>query len=267
MPIYGEAKTRNMIRSVLPSARRKSARFDLAAIRRQNRRNVRQELATFTRGTFMADDPCDAFDDFEAPVNRYPSAEITEVVWERRNADKLAPLEHWAAESTKHIADPVERYMKVKKVLPDNTIGRHALSHVRNLKGFEEPGYNPYKYSYFSAKPAPPKPDYAAVLMIVVERGKESDLNDAIKASHAPATHSVGRDNLPEPGHRVWNGKDVEIVPCNCGPRLFKGAGDIEQFIDDVFEHRYLRFSREGKLTHSEWRLAAIKRLDYLGLI
>lgn len=52
------------------------------------------------------------------------------IVEDRRGADKLNHFLRWAYETTKDL-DPGDRYVHFKKILPDNLIGHHALSHMR----------------------------------------------------------------------------------------------------------------------------------------
>jgi hypothetical protein len=120
-------KIRDMTVSVLPSTRRHAARVDRVLIHRRERARVRAAL----RGALVsldrtADDPDLTFEDKPA---------IREMVDERRTADKVAPLARWARRKVE--TDPVlrerdwdGRMTALRSMLPDNTIGRHALSHV-----------------------------------------------------------------------------------------------------------------------------------------
>lgn len=60
---------------------------------------------------------------------------IEELVWDRRAADKVAPLVRWALHQIRHDprlrdAEFAERLHHFRQLLPDNAIGRHALSHI-----------------------------------------------------------------------------------------------------------------------------------------
>jgi len=113
-----DEKITDVIRSVLPSTARRDARRTRQLIHRAARRKVNVALR---------------FGDVDAVVDiRGP---IEEMVWDRRAADKLGPLVRWALHQVRH--DPrlreagfAERIDHFRQLLPDNTIGRHALSHI-----------------------------------------------------------------------------------------------------------------------------------------
>lgn len=142
MPIYGAAKQRNMMRSILPATRRESHRRDARAVKQVNRRRTRQTLHDWKRHI----DPYD----FEGFVYDYTDAGspytdcwqygggIGGVVAHRRDHDKVHPLMRWATAITKHIDDPFERYAYMERLLPNTLIGRHALTHIDGLPGFEK---------------------------------------------------------------------------------------------------------------------------------
>lgn len=130
--VYGRAKPLEMARSVLPSTSRKHARDSLAAARRSGRRAVATDLRRYLGA---ADGAVDRYHDDGLDVTRYPSAAIKEVVCDRRDADKLGSFQRWAVESTRDL--PVEdRLAALRDILPDNLIGRHALSHLRGMREF-----------------------------------------------------------------------------------------------------------------------------------
>jgi hypothetical protein len=147
MPIYGEAKTRNMARSVLPSTRARSARDELAAIKRKNRRRVRQHLSRAVTqpvnsvpGRYALEDtPAHDWDpwDEEAQdhaLEYYPDKSIGYAVRDRRSGDKLGPIQRWAPAISAHL-EPSERYAYVAARLPKNLIGWHALTHLAYTDG------------------------------------------------------------------------------------------------------------------------------------
>jgi hypothetical protein len=113
-----DEKVRDMIRSVLPSTARHGVRATRRLIHRAERRTVKDRLR--------------AGDDVGVVDTR---GAISEMVWDRRAADKVAPLVRWALDHFR--ADPVlrdastaERLEHFRRLLPDTTIGRHALSHI-----------------------------------------------------------------------------------------------------------------------------------------
>lgn len=125
---YGEDKQRDMIRSILPSKSRKSARANLAGAKRRHRSRVNQNLNKY-RGAYLTEAE-DIYDEDGFDYNSYPDEEISEFVWERRNGDKDAPLVRWAAAQVQDIRLK-DRLSHIRAMLPDNTIGRHAADHCR----------------------------------------------------------------------------------------------------------------------------------------
>jgi hypothetical protein len=136
--LYGEEKVRSMARSILPATNRRSARQTAERIKRRNRRNTRQTLHMWKRCV----DPLE----FEGHIVDYGEPDkhngwsdegtIKQAMWARRDADKLNSMIRWAKAYTAHLEDPEDRYRLMKKVLPDNLIGRHALSHLVVLDEF-----------------------------------------------------------------------------------------------------------------------------------
>lgn len=144
MPIYGEAKTRNMIRSVLPSTARKGAREDLRLARKRGRTGMRSNLRKYRGSAALAEE---IYADDNTNFEFYPYEDIKYAMWDRRSADKLGPLQRWAAVKVRDIR-PEDRRSWMLARLPNSTIGRHAMSHVEDLPEFPE--QNPYLYGRFS---------------------------------------------------------------------------------------------------------------------
>jgi hypothetical protein len=107
-------KLQEMIRSILPSRARVSARAEKAANRRGVRRSVRQALHSE--------------DAEETPVDLTADANQWMAVWNRRSADKLNHFMRWCEALTEGLSDS-EAVDFVRGILPDNLIGDHALSH------------------------------------------------------------------------------------------------------------------------------------------
>lgn len=135
-----------MCRSILPATNRRSARADAAGIKRQNRRYTRSTLREWAK-------ECDPYE-FEGFANNDTNRSthgwdgtIVGVMWTRRDHDKTGPLSRWAerliATKLKDMTGEEHREY-FKAILPDNTIGRHALSHLNHLL----PEENPYLYGY-----------------------------------------------------------------------------------------------------------------------
>lgn len=132
-----DEKRRDMCRSILPSTARKAARDNKALLKRSHRRHIRQQLHEW--GSF--DDPYDfegfAHEDTNRPlVKGNPWVDtIQDVVDERRVHDKVGPLVRWVEAIKDDLPgeDDEAKFHALKKLLPDNLIGRHALSHVDRL--------------------------------------------------------------------------------------------------------------------------------------
>jgi hypothetical protein len=116
-------KHRDMARSILPSKAPRSARHDLAAVKRHHRRTVRADLRALRT---------EAYDDTSYDLTRTADRQINQIRRDRRSRDKLNHFERWAVEVTKHM--PVEdRLGWLRSVLPGGLIGDHAMSHLRQI--------------------------------------------------------------------------------------------------------------------------------------
>lgn len=107
-------KLLEMIRSILPSKSRDSARFFKAHERRVVRRGVRQALHTE--------------DAEETAVDFTVDADQSGNVSARRGSDKLNHFMRWCESLTEGLSDE-EAIDFVRGILPNNLIGDHALSH------------------------------------------------------------------------------------------------------------------------------------------
>lgn len=274
MPTYGEGKIRDIAESILPSTARRRAREERKRIHRAERRRVRQ-----------------AFPDDDLVGNeRKVRIELRDMKSERRAADKIRPLMRWAEKTTASIEDPVERYMHVKALMPDNLIGRHALSHVDDIDGIDRPGENPFEYSRYSARYRKPVPrrDWAADLRRVVSDGNQKALNDAVKAVHRRPVRRVitgwetGTPENPKRGRqpvydyvvghvvgyrkdrRGWySHADTIYEPCACAPRTLKGLHDVDQFLADLRQVSMKGTDWQPEVpSHPEWKEAVERFLD-----
>jgi len=104
------------------------------------------------------------------------------MVWDRRAADKTAPLVRWALHHVRHDpqlrdADLAERLDHFRQLVPDNTIGRHALSHIA------------WPLERLDAAPRDPdrsSTDDAALVRALVEIGYHRELNARLKIQQLP---------------------------------------------------------------------------------
>lgn len=231
MPIYGEAKLREISRSVLPAKNAATWRSNKANINRAHRRSAKR-LDPF-EGNFKA-------------VDRKAKREMKYMVTERRLSDNVASVQRWAEHKAKEFDDPVDAYYYLKKLLPDNLAGRHALNaHISGaVDGVEQPGENNNYWMW--RNPVLENSTWEAALVAVIDRGHLSNFNTAIK--NATAIFS----------HREWyDYRKYRAIPCDHHPRLLAGKHDIPDFIEEVLRRRY-------KDEHCEWHDAAERFLtDY----
>ncbi len=182
---YGPEKARQMARSILPSTRRKGARESATLLKRATRRNARASLrdwATYTDPwayeghIFDYDEPGCGGGGFHE--------DIKQIMWDRRLGDKLGAFLWWAPVVTAHLDCPEDRYMHIKSMLPNNLIGRHALSHLIHMDEFD--CGNPYLYGlgrynrrYHRTESDPWRiPErVAGVLRELIANGFHADLN------------------------------------------------------------------------------------------
>lgn len=130
--IYGKAKVRTMQRSILPSSARKGARDDKRALIHRNRRSNRHAMTKYRGPAPHVEEVWEDGEQltyWETPLHH----DYGEIIFARRNNDKLAHFEMWAYKRTLHLRVE-DRYSKMAGILPNGVIGNHALSHLDFLK-------------------------------------------------------------------------------------------------------------------------------------
>jgi hypothetical protein len=203
--LYGNAKRRQMARSLLPSTARRGAAEDLAGIRRAGRRQVAQHLHGLSGPAARV---ADRWDDAAFDGRRWPQRRIKEAVWDRRAHDKVGSFQRWAVAVTAHLDAP-DRLDAMRRIVPSGLMGRHALSHVDFLDHFS--GHLPPRY-WSSHRPpgtAASGPDYEAELREVLAEGRLAELNRWMK-----------RPQFADPGREL---------PF----RTLAGEHDVKAFLDD----------------------------------
>jgi hypothetical protein len=222
MPTYGDDKVKDIIESLLPSSARKNARIDRKAAHRKERRKVRRFPLEYT-------------------PDRVRRHEINEMMWTRRANDKVSSFMRWAVKASEHLDDPEDRFNYIKSLVPDNTIGRHALSHIDYLDEFDFREYNYGRRNYTKAE----REEHADArerereerylvavqkLYDVIASGDHKKLNAAIKRAHNRLGHvrkrRVGMYKFEETGYEKCD-KCLQ-------PRLLGGIHDVEAFIFDI---------------------------------
>lgn len=202
-----DEKTRDMCRSVLPSTSRKSIRERRRIIHKRQRGRELAAVTDYRR----APDPASADPDLRGQYTR----DITEMVWDRRSADKVGPLVRWAEATI--AADPVlrsaplcEQVAYFAGLLPDTTIGRHAVQHIEMaLKRREWRAWGQKR-----KEPDGPRPEAVAMadqLQRILGSGLHGVLNRELRWV------SVAVDT-----------RSFRLVPPE--PRLLLGIHDVEAF-------------------------------------
>lgn len=130
-------KRRDMCRSILPSTRRKGAADDLAAWKRNHRRTIRHQIHDAMGYDWLDYEGTTLDVDTNRPVKGGHGwgRIITHLVDERRNADKIHPLRRWVEAIKDDLPgeDDEQKWAALRTWLPQNLIGRHAMSHVEDL--------------------------------------------------------------------------------------------------------------------------------------
>lgn len=233
---YGDDKIKDMIESLLPSSARRRARENRAAAHRKARRATRQNHDR----------------DRTHVYEKKRRVEIMEMMWDRRGADKLSFV-RWAEQVTKHLSDPEDRYNYIKNLVPDNTIGRHALTHLP----YEwQPEYRSLYSGERSVTPKERRVYYerrhmAELLKEIFDtRDGHRNLNGALKYAHNRMGHP--KRAWRGPGYTNMGVVDIEYCDGCVQPRLLAGIHDIKDFIEDIYASR----------RHDEWKATVKKFLD-----
>jgi len=227
--IYGDAKARQMARSILPSTRRKSARDNLRAIKQRNRSRTRLELRLLNEDY----EPRDGVD-----LTYYPMGEIRYEVRERREADKIKHFMSWAVKVTEDIPEPDGRLAKMRTILPDGLIGEHALDHLRFMDEFDRRTrlYKAPTAEEIKACRTQRHERRIRLLQEIVKSGwGHKMLNRRI--SHTTTAWEIQKTT------RVVTPEGITTLKNNCttefhGPtvaRKLGGLGDVETFLADLY--------------------------------
>lgn len=228
---YGDDKIKDMIESLLPSSARRRARENRAAAHRKARRATRQNHDRDRTHVF----------------EKTRRIEIMEMMWDRRGADKLS-FTRWAEEVTKHLPDVEDRYNFIKKLVPNNTIGRHALTHLP----FEwQPEYrNNPRFRYPPDKNRFTKRHMRELLYELFSTADgHRNLNGALKYGHNRVGHPK---RWWVDGYKRMDVVDIEFCDECIQPRLLAGIHDVADFVDAIYKAR-----------HKEWKEVVEK---FLGL-
>lgn len=188
--LYGDEKTREMVRSILPSTSDTKSR-DMRRVRRKYRRKANQVCRELARDPDLWDDEGVEFPDRERDID------INMLMRERQGYDKLNHFERWAVKVTDGL-EPDARMAKMRAILPDNLVGWHARTHLDSIPEFIVDGYrygirgsfegtyprrHPFEHRYVD----PPEPDVAKALVPIIEDPEKREaLYEALQAAHRP---------------------------------------------------------------------------------
>lgn len=173
-----DQKIRDMSRSVLPSTARRVARTTRRALHRAERRDVRMVVA---KGAEPARDW---------------RGHIGDMVGERRAADKVAPLVRWAMHTIDRSdqlreASWHEQVDHFRSLLPDTTVGRHALAHIADAIEFRHAD-PPYRwYRRLATQPRPVR-SIEPTVRFLYEAGYHRELNARLKSAGLPLLTGLG---------------------------------------------------------------------------
>jgi hypothetical protein len=198
-----DQKTKDMSRSVLPSTGRRSARDNRRIIHRQQRA---RELAAVT--AYRRDGEPDSV---TPDVRGAYGPDITQMVWHRRSQDKVGPLVRWAEATIS--ADPVlrsapraEQVAYFARLMPDTTIGRHAVQHIEQALEWRE-----RRARYKASRSTAPGPHVAAMerqLRQILEAGLHATLNTGLR--QLASTQETRPRVTPMPRRLLLGSHDIE---------------------------------------------------------
>ena len=200
-----DQKIKDISRSVLPSAGRRSARDNRRIIHKQQRARELAAVVAYRRDT----DPGSVTPDVRGTYR----PDIWEMVWERRAKDKVGPLIRWAKATI--ATDPVlrsapraEQVAYFARLMPDTTIGRHAVQHIEQALAWHERCTR-----YEASRSTAPGPDVAEMerqLRQILEAGLHAALNAGLR--------------------RLANTQEVRLRVTPMPRRLLLGSHDIKAF-------------------------------------
>lgn len=256
--IYGDEKIRDMARSILPSKYYRSARRCKKEFSKRKRQQVKEGL----RKT-LSNDNYEYPDNFDPNMDQVISNDRLErIVRNRRDGDKVNPIQRWFRLKVQQINSEDERYAYARSVLPNNLVGWHALTHLRwIIKDNKIPDYSRDKIDHWE--------NLTARLENLLIHGGILELNKAIRKNHYNVRLKIGwTRNVREMGFLrkyFFTFYDPVYEETNVAPRLLKSIKDIPAFIEDLKkandpsnEQPYVDFNghirkQKSKEYHPEW--------------
>jgi hypothetical protein len=214
-----DQKTKDMIESILPSTARDWARVTRRIIHKRERALARSEL----RRALCFVDPADpsAIDHHDGHVTFVDRRAIRAMVSDRRWADKASSLERWATRRIERDADLRDLDLSSQldafaSLVPNNTIGRHALDHIKFAL---KPPRIWSSHGGARSQEVTVENLHAAVETIV-RAGAAGELNRRMKYEHRRKLHRPDATALPD----ASGSEHLRL------PRLLAGQHDIDAF-------------------------------------
>lgn len=198
-----DQKIKDMSRSVLPSTSRKAARDNRRMIHKRQRARELAAIVAYRQDS----DPGSVTPD----VHGTYGPDITDMVWDRRSKDKVGPLIRWAeatiaADPVLRSAPPAEQVAYFARLMPDSTIGRHAVQHIEQALAWHE------RCARSTASgPTCPGRDVAEMerqLGLILEAGLHATLNIALR--RLADTQVVRPRETPMPRRLLLGSHDIK---------------------------------------------------------
>lgn len=223
--IHGPEKRRDIARSVLPSTRRRSARYYKNHAHRAVRARVRDMLAT------------ENWDDGDLSLDaqRYGSYRgVKEAVYERRMADKLGPIMRWAEAVADDLGDtPGERSKALRAMLPTGTAGWHAWTHIESLDAYDADPRRSYWQEGRERRAREWKAlvsEIRSIVKAVLANGGRDALNIEVRRAISKSTgHEVWYTD-------IWNKPKMLIRECAFCENGIVLGDDADVYVDWIFK-------------------------------
>jgi hypothetical protein len=198
-----DQKIKDISRSVLPSKGRTSARANRRLIHKRQRARELAAVIAYRRDV----DPDGVTPDLRGTY----APDITEMVWDRRAKDKVGPLIRWAratvaADSVLRSAPPAEQVAYFARLMPDTTVGRHAVQHIEQALEWDE-----RRARYNASRPAVPGPHALGMegqLRQILEAGLHAALNAGLR--QLADTQEARPRETPMPRRLLLGSHDIE---------------------------------------------------------
>lgn len=236
-------KARDMARSVLPSTARKGAREARAIVHGRERAHERQVLHHLRRCL----DPEDY--DGDLGVSSRHRGDVSDMVDDRRGADKVGPLVAWAERLVQRdpallAATPEDREVHFRKILPPGLIGNHAIVH---LWWVLDEGRGRWSWNRTSTVSAG-IPDVEVVEGILAAGGHaelnrrlRTELDRVVSRTVWLPPQRLIDDDHPAPGVLLPSRRTIEHRRRHI--RFLAGAHDVVAFVEDA-DWEVLRVAR-----------------------